>query len=101
MSVSYCTAMCDAQCKCAVCVGGVVAGPLWVRGVRAHCTPQPYTRTVHCAVLRKHDFVSNYFCQEKTVLLASQGVQCRCAVGAWHIEPIICTHFEACSFCLC
>ena len=112
MSVSYGTAMCDVQCKCAVCacsavagtvrcvcvcvclcVCGVVAGPVRVRGVRTHCTPQPYTRTVYCAVLRKHDFVSNYFCQEKTVLLASQGVQCRCAVGAWHIEPIICTHF--------
>ena len=83
-----------AVCVCVfVCVCCVVAGPVRARGVRTHCTPQPYTRTVYCAVLRKHDFVSNYFCQEKTVLLASQGVQCRCAVVAWHIEPIICTHF--------
>ena len=59
MSVSYGTAMCDVQCKCAVCECSAVAGTVRVRGARAHCTPQPHTRTVHCAVPRKQDFVGN------------------------------------------
>ena len=51
---------CHMRYECAVCACGAVAGAVRVRGVCVHCTPQLYTRTVHCAVLRKHGFVSKF-----------------------------------------